>query len=109
MREAARGKRRVVVGLIIGAAGIVVGLSLAARSLMADDRSRIESLIKTTCAGCHRLEGEPASRLERKPPISSGSEASSRMSGWSDGWPEKSSRFIRPATGGINRKLSSHT
>ena len=68
MEEASIGKRPIALALILGVAGIIVGLSLASRTWSADDRSRIESLIKTTCAGCHRLEGAPVSRLEKKAP-----------------------------------------
>lgn len=68
MDDVVPGRRRMRAWVIMGVAVLVIGLSLASRSLLADDRSRIESVLKTTCAGCHRLEGAPASRLEKKAP-----------------------------------------
>lgn len=68
MDDVSSGRRRMHLWLIMGAVLVVTLLSVATRSLMADDRARMETMLKTTCSGCHRLDGEPVSRLEKKAP-----------------------------------------
>ena len=78
-----KGDRRVIVFmtmLLLGA-----GVGLFPRFLMGADRQHVKELVQNTCASCHRLEGPPASRLEKKAPdlIGSGSKFKHE---WLVGW-----------------------
>ncbi len=68
MRERLGIVRWAVRGGIAGVVSGIVGLGLLSAGWSEDGRGRVESLIKTTCAGCHRLEGQPDSRFNLKAP-----------------------------------------
>ena len=55
------GRRTALVGLALV---FVVGLLSVPHLLLGSDQSRVKELIQNTCAGCHRLEGKPDSRLD---------------------------------------------
>ncbi|MFZ1556309.1 MAG: hypothetical protein WAT38_09025, partial [Nitrospira sp.] len=59
------GRRTVVVGCALV---ILVGLFSFPRLLLGSDQGRAKEIVQNTCAGCHRLEGAPLSRLEKKAP-----------------------------------------
>jgi mono/diheme cytochrome c family protein len=78
-----KGDRRVILlmtMLLLGA-----GLGLFPRFLLGADRQQVKDLVQNTCAGCHRLEGPPAPRLEKKAPdlIGAGSKFKHK---WLVGW-----------------------
>ena len=52
----------------IGALAMVSGVVLAVSSGLTQAENSGEKIVKTTCAGCHRLEGPPESRFEKKAP-----------------------------------------
>jgi mono/diheme cytochrome c family protein len=52
----------------IGALAMVSGVVLAVSSGLTQAGNSGEKIVKTTCAGCHRLEGPPESRFEKKAP-----------------------------------------
>lgn len=56
-------------GVMVGGALLtLVGLMSAPRMLFGSDQVRAKELVQNTCAGCHRVEGAPLSRLEKKAP-----------------------------------------
>ena len=59
------GRRTALVGLALV---FVVGLLSVPHLLLGSDQSRVQELIKNTCAGCHRLEGKPDSRFTLQAP-----------------------------------------
>lgn len=53
---------------VLGVVATIVGIGALTYSWSTDHHARIEGLIKTTCAGCHRLEGQAESRFNLKAP-----------------------------------------
>ncbi len=55
--------------MMIGCALVLaVGVTSFPRLLLGSEQSRAKELVQTTCAGCHRLEGPPLTRYEKKAP-----------------------------------------
>lgn len=75
-------RRSVAVG---GALLVLVGLISAPQMLFGSEQPRAKELVQNACAGCHRLEGAPLSRLEKKAPdlIGAGSKFKHE---WLVGW-----------------------
>ncbi|WHZ24327.1 MAG: Cytochrome c, class I [Nitrospira sp.] len=77
------GRRQVMVlgGVLL--VGLIVGTF--PRLLFGNDQSRAKELVQQTCAGCHRLEGAPSSRLEKKAPDLIGAGSKFKQE-WLVGW-----------------------
>jgi mono/diheme cytochrome c family protein len=63
--------------------GLIVGIS--PRVLFSADNQQAKDIVQKTCAGCHRLEGPPASRLEKKAPDLIGAGSKFKRD-WLVGW-----------------------
>ena len=60
------GRRQAV---MIGVAlAFMVGLMSFPRLLLGSDQSHVKEMVQNSCAGCHRLEGPPLTRFEKKAP-----------------------------------------
>lgn len=55
-------------GAIIGGIVAIAGAGLLSTSWADDGQTRLATMIQTTCAGCHRVSGQPASRFDKKAP-----------------------------------------
>jgi mono/diheme cytochrome c family protein len=75
--------RRVIVRLTVLL--LAAGMGLSPQFLSGADTRQAKDLVQNTCASCHRLEGPPASRLEKKAPdlIGAGSKFKHE---WLVGW-----------------------
>ncbi|MET0516586.1 MAG: c-type cytochrome [Nitrospiraceae bacterium] len=58
-------KRMVMIGCALL---FVVGLASFPRLLLGSDQGRAKELVQNSCAGCHRLQGQPDSRFNLKAP-----------------------------------------
>ncbi len=76
------GRRTVMIGCALV---FVLGMVSFPRLLLGSDQGRAKEMVQNNCAGCHRLEGAPLSRLEKKAPdlIGAGSKFKHE---WLVGW-----------------------
>lgn len=60
-----KGRRAVAVGAIVL---LAVAIGTFPRLLFGGDQQQAKGIVQNTCVTCHRLEGPPSSRLEKKAP-----------------------------------------